>query len=84
MGKNLIFTRSINIFTCPAAQGTRKYERTSAIFEPCPDKHLNSDMITYGKIHRREVPISHITLIILKNIPEIYTQNSEGIVSPYP
>ena len=35
MGKNLIFTRSIKIFTCPAAQGTRKYERTSAIFEPC-------------------------------------------------
>ena len=35
MGKKLIFTRSIKIFTCPAAQGTRKYERTSAIFEPC-------------------------------------------------
>ena len=34
MGKNLIFTRSIKIFTCPAVQGTRKYERTSAIFEP--------------------------------------------------
>ena len=35
MGKKLIFTRNIKIFTCPAAGGTRKYERTSAIFEPC-------------------------------------------------
>ena len=34
MGKKLIFTRNIKIFNCPAAWGTRKYERTSAIFEP--------------------------------------------------
>ena len=33
MGKKLIYTRNIKIFTCPAARGTRKYERTSAIFE---------------------------------------------------
>ena len=32
-GKKLIYTRNIKIFTCPAARGTRKYERTSAIFE---------------------------------------------------
>ena len=35
MGKKLNFTRNIKIFTCPATWGTRKYERTSAIFEPC-------------------------------------------------
>ena len=34
MGKYLIFIRNFKIFTCPAAWGTRKYERTSAIFEP--------------------------------------------------
>ena len=34
MGKKLIFTTNIKIFTCPAVQGTRKYERTSSIFEP--------------------------------------------------
>ena len=33
MGKKLIYTRNIQIFTCPAAWGTRKYKRTSAIFE---------------------------------------------------
>ena len=33
-GENLIFTRNLKIFTCPAAWGTRKYERTSGIFEP--------------------------------------------------
>ena len=37
MVKNLIFTRNIKIFTCPAAWGTRKYERASAIFEPWCD-----------------------------------------------
>ena len=36
-GKNLIFSRNIKIFTCPAASDTRKYERTSTIFEPCSD-----------------------------------------------
>ena len=35
MGKHLIYTRNIKIFTCPPAWGTRKYERTSAIFEAC-------------------------------------------------
>ena len=35
MGKKLIYTRNIKIFTCPAARGTRKYERTSAIFKAC-------------------------------------------------
>ena len=34
MGKNLIFTINTKIFTCPAAWATRKYERTSGIFEP--------------------------------------------------
>ena len=34
MGKKFIYTRNVEIFTCPAAWGTRKYERTSAIFEP--------------------------------------------------
>ena len=34
IGKKLIFTRNIKIFTCPVAWDTRKYERTSAIFEP--------------------------------------------------
>ena len=34
-GENLIFSRNIKIFTCPAAWDTRKYERTSTIFEPC-------------------------------------------------
>ena len=34
MGKSLIFTRNIKIFTSPEALGTRKYEQTSAIFEP--------------------------------------------------
>ena len=34
MGKNVIFTRNFKIFTCPAAWGTREYERMSAIFEP--------------------------------------------------
>ena len=33
-GENLIFSRNIKIFTCPAAWDTRKYERTSTIFEP--------------------------------------------------
>ena len=33
--ENLIFSRNIKIFTCPAAWDTRKYERTSTIFEPC-------------------------------------------------
>ena len=33
--KKIFFTRNIKIFTCPEAWGTRKYERTSAIFEPC-------------------------------------------------
>ena len=32
MGKKIIYARNIKIFTCPAARGTRKYERTSAIF----------------------------------------------------
>ena len=32
--KQLFFTRNINIFTCLAAWGSRKYERTSAIFKP--------------------------------------------------
>ena len=36
MGKKLIYTRNIKMFTCHAARGTRKYERTSAIFEACP------------------------------------------------
>ena len=35
IGIFLIFTRNNKIFTCPAAWGTRKYELTSAIFEPC-------------------------------------------------
>ena len=35
MGKFLIDTRNIKICTCPAAVGTRKYERTSAIFKAC-------------------------------------------------
>ena len=30
----IIFTRKIKIFACPAAWSTRKYERTSAVFEP--------------------------------------------------
>ena len=34
-GENLIFSRNIKIFTCPAGRDTRKYERTSTIFEPC-------------------------------------------------
>ena len=34
-GKTLISPRNIKMFTCPAAWGTRKYERTCAIFEPC-------------------------------------------------
>ena len=34
-GEKIIFTRNIKIFTCPAAWSTRKYELTSAIFEPC-------------------------------------------------
>ena len=33
MGITIISTRHIKIFTCPAAWGTRKYERTSVIFE---------------------------------------------------
>ena len=40
-GKNVIFTRNIKIFTCPAAWGTCKYERTSAIFEPCVKQKNN-------------------------------------------
>ena len=51
MGKNLIFTRSIKIFTCPAAQGTRKYEQKSGIFEPCPNDEnvtLLIDASCYG------------------------------------
>ena len=39
-GKKLIYTRNIKIFTCPAARGTRKYERTSAIFEACFESAL--------------------------------------------
>ena len=51
MGKNLIFTRNIKIFTCPAALGTRKYERTSAIFEPC-----TLLTVLHGPVHLDGVP----------------------------
>ena len=33
----------IESFTCPAAWGTRKYERTSGFFEPCQVPNLTQD-----------------------------------------
>ena len=62
------FTRNI-IFTCPAARGTRKYERTSAIFEPCCNQtlkniHMRSTYIIFG-ISPRHQCLKALNLIFL-------------------
>ena len=50
IGKKMIFTRNIKIFTCPAARGTHKYERTSAIFEPCSVRFIELKSMSVGHL----------------------------------
>ena len=66
-GKNIIFTRNIEFITCPAASGTRKYERTSAIFEPCRHSIGVAPITQVNQVRNENSNIQGMSLYVAKS-----------------